>query len=71
MEDIIGKNKEPYYVGQTNGRDFQYNGSGFDFNGISFSTNFSPTVNVTLSNTMCDSLATLNLTVNYSSSSCF
>lgn len=28
MEYIIGENKEPYYVGQTNGRDFQYNGSG-------------------------------------------
>ena len=28
MEDIIGENKEPYYVGQTNGKDFHYNGSG-------------------------------------------
>ena len=28
MEDIIGKNKEPYYVGQTNGKKFEYNGSG-------------------------------------------
>jgi len=28
MEDIIGENKEPYYVGQTNGRKMDYNGSG-------------------------------------------
>lgn len=46
MKDVIGEDKEPYYVGQTNGRKIDYNGSGSYIEALKSLANKYPNVEI-------------------------